>query len=97
MIQGMRREVVLAQAHKLGVANPHLEYRPVQLNDGSWRIRILERKPKVSTGAIVCRIANIQGQERPNSVTADYSPKSTRTKGRGKLHGYWSTQPKAKA
>ena len=95
-IHGMRADVVAVQAHKLSVANPHLEYRPVMLNDGSWRIRIYERKPKVSTGKIVSRIANIEGQERVNGLTANYDPKSTRTKGRGKLHGYWSKQARAK-
>ena len=96
MIHGMRREVVAVQAHKLSVANPHLEYRPVQLNDGSWRIRVYTRTPKVRNGAIVSRIANIEGQERNNSLSANYDPKSTRTKGRGKLHGYWSKQSRTK-
>lgn len=96
MIHGFRREVVVAQAHRLGVQNPHLDYRPVQLNDGSWRIRIHERKSRQHTGAIVSRIANIQGQERVNQLTANYDCKSTRTKGRGKLFGYYTKQPRAK-
>lgn len=93
MIKGMTLAVVSAQAHKLGVQNPHLDYRPVQLNDGSWRIRIHARTPRVHTGAIVSRIANIEGQERVNQLTACYDAKSTRTKGRSKLYGYY-TKPK---
>jgi len=94
MIQGMRREVVVAQAHRLNVQNPTLEYRPVQLNDGSWRIRIHSREPRVHTGAIISRIANIEGQERVNNLTASYDAKSTRTKGRSKLFGYYTNKSK---
>lgn len=97
MIQGMRREVVAVQAHRLSIANPHLEYRPIQLNDGQWRIRVYTRSPRVSTGAIVSRIANIEGQERVNRMSGNYDCKSARTKGRSKLYGYYTAQKRPRS
>lgn len=96
-VHGMTREVVSRQAHRLSIANPGLEYRPVQLNDGQWRIRVYTRTPKVQTSAIVSRIANIEGQERVNRMSANYDCKSARTKGRSKLYGYYTAQCRTRA
>lgn len=88
-MQGLTLQVVNAQAHRLNVANPSLEYRPVQLNDGSWRIRVYQRIPRHSTGPIISRIANATG-DNPCQLAANYDVKSARTKGRTKLYGYYT-------